>query len=101
MNKKFKMIENYDVVNLQPTFSKQKSFYGKAKLKTYDNAVILVSYDTEIVQLRDNNNTIKMLCDHGKLSTTTLKHLREFLRQFGHEGIAELTKKEMVKTLYN
>ena len=100
MNKKFKMIENYDVVNLQPTFSAQKSFYGKAKIKTYDSAVILVSYDTEIVQLR-NNNTIKMLCDTEALSNTTMKHLREFFWQFGFGNIAELTKKEMVNTLYN
>lgn len=98
MNKKFKMIEIYDVVGLEPTFSGQKSFYGKAKIKTYENSTILVSYDTEIVELK--NNKIKMLCEPEKLSNTTMKHLREFFRQFKFGDIAELTKKEMIKELY-
>ena len=99
MNKKFKMIENYDVVNLQPTFSKQKSFYGKAKIIKADGANRLISYDTEIIEF-DARGKRKMLCGPEALSNTTLKHLREFLRQFGYRDIAELTKKELLKELY-
>ena len=93
MNKKVKLMY------LEPAFSNQKSFYGKARMIVADDSTILTSYAVKIVELK--NNKLKMICKQRDLSATTLKHLREFLRQFGFGNIAELTKKEMVNTLYN
>ena len=95
MNKKYNIDE---IIILQPVFSKQKSFYGKAKTVKAGEATQLVSYDTEIAEIE--NGKIKMLCGSDTLSMTVLKHLREFLRQLGFGDIAELTKKQIIKELY-
>lgn len=87
-----------EIFDLHPIYSSQKSFGGKAKTVIVGYAVRLISYDTEIVEIE--NGRIKMLCGIEDLSTTTLKHLREFLNQMGHGDIAKLTKRGMINELY-
>lgn len=93
------MKKNYDeIINLHPIFSDQKSFYGKASTAIAGYATILISYDTEIAEIE--NGRVKMLCKPDVLSNTTLKHLREFLRQLGHGDVAKLTKRGIINELY-
>lgn len=95
MNKKY---EDVKLINLEPIFSTQKSFYGKARMIVDGESTILTSYAVKIAEIE--NGKIKMLCGTKDLSNTTMKHLREFLRQLDHGDIAELTKKEIINKLY-
>ena len=95
MNKKYADVK---LMYLEPIFSDQKSFYGKAKIIVDGESTILTSYTVKIAEIE--NGKLKMLCEPKDLSNTTLKHLREFLNQFGYGTIAELTKKQIIKELY-
>lgn len=83
------MIKMTKTYNLEPMYSTQKSFYGKARVKEYSNgAKLLYSYDTLVCCLRPNKE-ITYIQYH---SLTTGKHINEFLSQ---NGIAKMTKKEI------
>lgn len=88
------------ISELIPNHEKRKSYYGKAKMEYKDDIVTLVSYDTDIVKLNQVTNELEALCKVGDLSNTTLRHLREFLKQNELGHIAELTKKEIIQSIF-
>ena len=62
---------------LEPIYSNQKSFYGKAIIETIDEVTRLYSYNTlaaEIVSRETSKEFIYM----GKYSQTTTRHQKEF-----------------------
>lgn len=72
--------------NLQPVYSSRKSFYGKAKvLKLDEHTYGLYSYGELVAAVR--NNEVKLCC-YWDYSSTTRRHVREFLAQyaFGFDG---------------
>jgi hypothetical protein len=72
---------------LQPIYSSNKSFYKKA-WEIYDNNTIkLLSYSTIVAEIVNNELVV-----HGTYSNTTLRHIKEWLRQHGY---AVNTKKEV------
>lgn len=81
---------------LEPKYDSAKSFYGKANVDNEGDSKVLTSYDTKIMKIKDGK--ITMLCDESDLSKTTLRHIREFLKQ---EGIEPLSKSELVKLINN
>lgn len=89
---KRRLKENIEV--LEPQYSGRNSFYGKAFVETDGNKKTLTSYKTKIMTLEDGK--ITMLCDEDALSQTTLRHIREFLKQ---NGIEPLPRKELVKLI--
>lgn len=61
------------------TATRQKSYYGKAKIIFEDNGVIkLQSYDTVVARI-ENGKFIKMW---GGWSATTMNHILDFCKQF-------------------
>lgn len=85
---------------LLPIFDSRKSFYNKAiVINLDDNSKLLKSYDS-FVCLIDSNNSIYINNDieHELLySTTTLRHIKEFIKQFSDfENKNELTKKDLL-----
>ena len=65
------------VYELIPT-NGHKSFYGKAKVKVFeDGSEILQSFDTDIIE-RTPNGRLYLLCDESKLSMTTCSHIKSF-----------------------
>ena len=66
---------------LIPRHDSRKSFYNKAKIKTEDNKLILISYKTEVCIIENNKPFIK-----GFYSVTTLRHIKEFLKQNGFKA---------------
>lgn len=61
----------------------QKSYYGKALIKYKDNGtIILQSYDTDVCKI-ENGNLIRLW---GGYSATTMKHINDFIREFGIVG---------------
>ena len=76
---------------LQPIYDTRDSFYKKASIYTYNNFIYLVSYDT-IVAYIENNEFATIL---GYYSLTTSRHINEFLKQ---NGFSPLKKKDYEKT---
>ena len=69
---------------LSPSYDSRKSFYGKAHVVTDDDGTeILYSYDTPVVKIKDGK--VELLAQWDS-SQTTLRHVKEFLRQNGFKA---------------
>lgn len=75
--------------NLIPKFDSRKSFYGKAVVSVDAGSIKLYSYNTLVVEIK--NNVPKV---YGTYSQTTLRHIKEFLRQ---HGFTAETKSQIVR----
>ena len=91
MFQKFYPNIDISIMELCPYYDSAKSFYGKAKVIEIENDVFLVSYDT-IVAFYNRGAKIAQVFD--TYSATTLRHIKEFLKQSGFK--AE-TKKQIEK----
>ena len=79
---------------LSPSYDSRKSFYGKAHVITDDDGTqILYSYDTPVVKIKDDK--VELLAQWDS-SQTTLRHVKEFLRQNGFEA----TSKSQIAKMY-
>lgn len=67
----------------------QKSYYGKAMILEDDNFIVLRSYDTEVIAIDKEKNTIIRLWNGW--SKTTNNHINDFLRLY---GFSAMSKKE-------
>lgn len=65
---------------LEPIFSDKMSFYKKAKVVFDNSTTTLYSYNSKIIELKGRE--LIYMCDEYLLSQTTLRHLKEFLKQF-------------------
>lgn len=86
---KFYPNSNVRIMELCPYYDNAQSFYGKAKVIEIENDVFLVSYDT-IVAFYNRETKIAEVVD--TYSATTLRHIKEFLRQ---NGFKAETKKQI------
>ena len=66
---------------LSTQYDNSKSFYHKARVKNEDGKLILISYNTEVCFIKDNKPAVK-----GTYSKTTLRHIKEFLKQNGFKA---------------
>ena len=89
--KQFYPNANMSIMELCPYYDSAKSFYGKAKVIEIENDVFLMSYDTIVAFFNRNSKVAKVI---GTYSATTLRHIKEFLKQSGFK--AE-TKKQIEK----
>lgn len=80
-----KFYPNADVsfMELLPYYDSAKSFYGKAKVIEIENDVFLMSYDTIVAFF---NRDAKIAQVYGTHSATTLRHIKEFLKQSGFKA---------------
>ena len=70
------------VTNLIPLNSRQKSFYGKAKVIDLNDAVALQSYDTIVCIIDyEERGVTKITFPWANWSATTSRHISEFLEQ--------------------
>lgn len=86
---KFYPNSNISIMELCPYYDSAQSFYGKAKVIEIENDVFLISYDT-IVAFYNRETKIAEVVD--TYSATTLRHIKEFLRQ---NGFKAETKKQI------
>ena len=71
-----------NVYNLIPLNSRQKSFYGKAKVIDLNDAVALKSYDTIVCVVDyEERGVTKITFPWANWSATTARHITEFLEQ--------------------
>lgn len=82
-----------DTYELRPIHDNRKSFYGKAKVETEADEEHLTkrlySYGTLVAEIKDNKPIV-----HGTYSATTLRHIKEFLKQ---NGFKAETSKQLLK----
>lgn len=65
---------------LTPKFDARQSFYGKAIVNEDNRYIKLTSYSTMVAEIDRSTNTATV---HGTYSATTLRHIKEFLKQYG------------------
>lgn len=73
---------------LEPRYDSRASFYGKAHVEADYPTVRLISYTTHVASIiytgaPDNTGKAEV---YGAYSATTLRHIKEFLRQHGHKA---------------
>jgi hypothetical protein len=80
---------------LNPIYDKAISFYGKAETEKTNNAIVLYSYNTRVAEIKDNKVILNNKIDDNLLfSNTTLRHIKEFLKQ---NGFKAETKNQIIK----
>ena len=77
-----------NIYDLDCRYDSRASFYGKAKVIEENGVTKLLSYDTIVAEINKG-----VLSIHGLYSNTTLRHIREFIKQF--YGDSPLTLKEL------
>lgn len=74
---------------LSAIYDNRKSFYGKARIRKDRDGLTLISYETEVAKIVDKNNGYSIApyaVIYGTYSTTTLRHIKEFLKQNGFKA---------------
>lgn len=74
---------------LTPKHDARASFYGKAFIRNENNKLVLRSYNTDVAFIKNGKATV-----NGTYSTTTLRHIKEFLKQ---EGFKAESKDQILK----
>lgn len=77
------------ITELTPVYDRCKSFYGKAHVEEENGEKRLISYTSHVATIKDGSY---VLHEKAACSMTTRRHVNEFLRQWGFDG---LSKKEM------
>ena len=95
-----------EIEYLKPLYDHAKSFYKKAIIRKYiDNRNIIIKYElisyNTIMLIWDYNSLDKEITFNKNLynySVTTLRHLKEFIKQYNHLFIMNdrLYKKESI-----
>lgn len=79
---------------LEPKYEKVKSYYKKAVVTYVFGSYNLFSYGTRIVKLtRKGDGNYVQFMNTRLYSRTTLRHLREFAKQFGNQMFIDFVKK--------
>lgn len=86
---------------LKPIYDNRKSFYNKATVTEDINGRYLTSYSTVVARITDKNNGYKIVPYvevYGTYSATTLRHIKEFLKQNGFkaESKAQIEKDYLI-----
>ena len=83
-------IDEAPISTLEPEFDSRKSFYKKAIVdERPDGTKILYSYDTPVAMIKNGEVTLGKMTNRGypfavwNYSQTTLRHVKEFLKQNG------------------
>lgn len=86
---------------LQAIYDSRKSFYSKAIVKEINNLKLLYSYNTLVCAIYENCYGVKYMlnleiADNLLFSNTTLRHIKEFIKQSINSNI-NFTKKEIMQ----
>lgn len=85
-----------NIKELKTVYDNAKSFYKKAKYIDLKNSITLISYNTKILTISKNTHKIKRLATVDAFSQTTLRHAKEFLKQFATAEYFNYTKKDIL-----
>ena len=100
-DKKFKSVEDEmdeneklneaPIYDMTPQYDTRQSFYGKARVDDNGNEKTLYSYNTPVAKIVDGQVSLLPRWDE---SQTTLRHVKEFLKQngFAADSLAQMRK---------
>jgi len=96
------MKHNLNKFELMPLYDKRKSFYNKARIEIdqQKKLIKLYSYNTRVLEITTDNNKATLTTERGTTgtkgthSTTTLRHIKECLKQNGFKAD---TKKQILE----
>ena len=89
---------NNNLYELVPIHTSQASFYKKALYTTVNNEAILYSYMSNVCQVDRDRGAYYLnwnIQENLLFSSTTLKHIKEFLKQ--QLGVDIKTKNELIE----
>lgn len=70
--------------DLRAIYDARQTFYGKAVVIVEDNgSMFLRSYGTVVAEIQNKGDGIQKAIVYGDYSQTTLRHIKEFLKQNG------------------
>ena len=90
---------------LSVRYDSRQSFYGKAQVAIEDGGKVLYSYNTKVAKIIPGDEVT--LYRQWDCSNTTLRHVKEFLKQETNffidnkKDIEKLIKEEKIKTDYS
>ena len=81
------------VYELTARYDARQSFYSKAKVIESTEGLSLLSYDTIVAEIKNGKAEV-----YGTYSQTTLRHIKEFLKQNGFkaENKAQIEKDYLI-----
>lgn len=79
----YKSMNEAPVYDMSPQYDARQSFYEKARVDDNGNEKTLYSYNTPVAKIVDNKVELLPKWDW---SQTTLRHVKEFLKQNGFEA---------------
>ena len=79
---------------LTARFDSRKSFYGKAIIKMEGGKLCLISYNTLVARINIKKGIAEV---YGDYSQTTMRHIKEFLKQ---NGFKAENKNQILKDYY-
>lgn len=82
------------VKELKPIFENVKSYYKKAKILRDEETTQLKSYNTIVLEI-DSEGNITRNAQNYNFTNTTLRHCKEFLKQF--TKMQNITKKDILQ----
>lgn len=77
-------MQDYELI---PQYDSRKSFYGKARVRNNDGDLELISYSTRVAVIHQATEADpKSASVYGLYSQTTLRHIKELLKQNGFKA---------------
>lgn len=89
---------------LKPIYERKKSYYKKAIIgKGFTDCLNLYSYDLKVatIDAKTKELTIPLNITKNNLTQTTLRHIKEFAKQYADKKYFNLTKKDILKIQYD
>lgn len=79
---------------LMPIYDMRDSFYNKARTREENGKLTLISYRTDVAYIKNGKAVVL-----GNYSMTTLRHIKEFLKQNGFkaENLKQILKDYLKK----
>ena len=77
----FRIKNNQSGTKLTPSYSSQRSYYGKANVREENGKQILKSYTTDVAEIENGRARV-----FGLYSNTTTRHIKDFLKQNGFKA---------------
>ena len=81
-------------MELEAIYDSRNSFYGKAKVDQIGTNKYLTSYNTQVAQIIGKDAFVIKDNEGGLWSDTTLRHIKEFLKQ---NNFKAETKKQILE----
>lgn len=87
-----KELKEEPIYGLDPQYDARNSFYGKAQVEINNGVQTLYSYNTKVAEISKDGKVT--LFDAWNKSQTTLRHVKEFLKQNGYkaDSLKQMTK---------